>query len=265
MLEYLIERFNILAILNNYQLTMLSSILNKVGTDLLSMWHEIGEVQFKKDNTYLTYQDIYSDRLLKENLPKVANYPVCSEEGNDVKIYDNCWLIDPINGTGAYVSGIPTWAISVALILNRTPEYGMIYFPAFNTKLDLYSENISLVNKLKYTGENFIAVPSNAHSHYEISYNGKTRSLGSCCSAIYYVATGKADFALLGKPKYWDYGSGIPILRKGGGDIYYLSGDSLDYNQLIEDPANIREPLVASHAIHKEQISKLISYCPPKV
>ncbi len=249
--------------LSNGQVQDLLKLIKTLGRELVIMWKQDTKVSFKEDNTYITEPDLYSDKRLKEGLTQIAPYPVCSEENGSNTLEDDCWVIDPIDGTGAYVAGIPTWAISVALIIKGVPEFGLMHFPAFDRTLNSSSDDVSLIKTLHFTGENFITIPSNAHKYYNINYAGKTRSLGSCCAAIYYVAIGKADFGLLSKPKYWDYISGIPILKKGGGGIYYLSGKPLDYRKLLLNPKHLDEPVIAVHDRLRDKVKEIISCCPP--
>lgn len=39
------------------------------------------------------------------------------------------WIIDPIDGTMNFVHGLPHTCISVALLINKTAEIGIIYNP----------------------------------------------------------------------------------------------------------------------------------------
>jgi fructose-1,6-bisphosphatase/inositol monophosphatase family enzyme len=246
--------------LGNKEIDLLGRYLKTIGQELLERWEGTNNVYFKEDSTYLTDSDLIANDRLHKCLPYVADYPVYSEETTFDYIPNDCWLIDPINGTGAYVAGIPTWAISVALLSDGVPVFGMIYFPVFNKFLHSSSKSIMLRNVIDETGENFICVSSDTHSDYIINYRGKTRSLGSCCASLYFVARGKADFALLSKPKYWDYAAGIAILRQGGGDVYYLNGDQLDLQKLLEKPEHLEQPVIAVHEALKNDIKKIISY-----
>ena len=40
-----------------------------------------------------------------------------------------CWIIDPIDGTRSFVSGMPTWGTLVGLLRNGVPSYGMMSQP----------------------------------------------------------------------------------------------------------------------------------------
>lgn len=39
------------------------------------------------------------------------------------------WIIDPIDGTMNFVHGLPHTCISVALLINKTAEIGIVYNP----------------------------------------------------------------------------------------------------------------------------------------
>lgn len=39
------------------------------------------------------------------------------------------WIIDPIDGTMNFVHGLPHTCISVALLINKTTEIGIVYNP----------------------------------------------------------------------------------------------------------------------------------------
>src|SRR5580704_19700822 len=39
------------------------------------------------------------------------------------------WIVDPIDGTRAYIAGLPDWAVSAALVENGRPVAGCLYAP----------------------------------------------------------------------------------------------------------------------------------------
>ncbi len=42
---------------------------------------------------------------------------------------DGLWVADPIDGTACFLAGLPTWCVSLAYIIGRTVEIGLIYVP----------------------------------------------------------------------------------------------------------------------------------------
>ena len=77
----------------------------------------------------------------------------------------------------------------------------------------------------------FLAVPSNAHLLYNISF-GRLRSLGSVAAHLTYVARGAAIGALTRRVKLWDLAGVLPILKHTGIELRYLSGAPFDVRDL---------------------------------
>ena len=40
------------------------------------------------------------------------------------------WVVDPIDGTQPFISGLSGWCVSIAFVLNGTLELGLVYGPA---------------------------------------------------------------------------------------------------------------------------------------
>ncbi len=73
--------------------------------------------------------DIAADNLLRERLtaqnPDIA---WLSEESVDDPARLDArlvWIVDPIDGTRAYIAGLPDWAVSAALVENGRPVAGL--------------------------------------------------------------------------------------------------------------------------------------------
>ncbi len=49
------------------------------------------------------------------------------EDGGSVA--DNLWVVDPIDGTACFVVGIPVWSVSIAYVVGREIEIGVVYDP----------------------------------------------------------------------------------------------------------------------------------------
>jgi len=61
-------------------------------------------------------------RILKVLKSEFPNHNYLSEEtGGEDNGSDYWWVIDPIDGTGPYFSGMPTFGISIGLLRSRIP------------------------------------------------------------------------------------------------------------------------------------------------
>jgi myo-inositol-1(or 4)-monophosphatase len=80
--------------------------------------------------------DIAVDALLRQRLTGGDNaFGWLSEETADDAARLTAryvWVVDPIDGTRAYIAGEPDWAISAALIENGRPIVACLYAPALD-------------------------------------------------------------------------------------------------------------------------------------
>ncbi len=90
-------------------------------------------IENKEDNFFnpVTVADKYAEKKIREMIEKL--YPddaiVGEEYGKKEGSTDFTWIIDPIDGTKAFISGIPTWGILLSRLLHKEPILGIIYQP----------------------------------------------------------------------------------------------------------------------------------------
>ena len=100
----------------------------------LSHFRAGGEHWFKGPGQVVTAADVEIDRLLHERL--IGAFPEdawLSEERADDRARlqrRRVWVVDPIDGTRAFASGLPEFAISVALLVDGVPVLGVVANPA---------------------------------------------------------------------------------------------------------------------------------------
>src|ERR1700691_4629987 len=76
--------------------------------------------------------DIAVDKLLRERLTAAGAFAWLSEESADEPVRLDAryvWIVDPIDGTRAYIAGLPDWAVSAALVENGRPVAACLYAP----------------------------------------------------------------------------------------------------------------------------------------
>ncbi len=95
-------------------------------------------VEIKPDRSPVTVADReVEDRLrtfLLAAFPDVAFRGEESGAGGSASA-ELSWLLDPIDGTRAFIRGLPTWSVLLALIEDGEPQVAIGYFPADD---DLY-------------------------------------------------------------------------------------------------------------------------------
>ena len=76
--------------------------------------------------------DIAVDNLLRERLMSGGGIAWLSEESVDDPVRLNAryvWIVDPIDGTRAYIAGLPDWSVSAALVENGRPVAACLFAP----------------------------------------------------------------------------------------------------------------------------------------
>jgi myo-inositol-1(or 4)-monophosphatase len=92
----------------------------------LRTWH-------KANKSPVSEADIEVDRLLKARLmAETPDYGWLSEESVDDRARTQrrrVWIVDPIDGTRAYLAGSADWVVSAALVEDGRPILGAIFAP----------------------------------------------------------------------------------------------------------------------------------------
>src|SRR5919199_6491650 len=149
-----------------------------------------------------------------------AAYPdhaiIGEEQGGATPGAEYLWAIDPIDGTSAFVQGLPIWGISIGLLRHEQPILGCFYLPLLQEWYEAGLEGpatfngtpIHVAHDNLLDSEAWLSVPSDSHRLYSIDYPGKTRSLGSMAASLCYVARGTAAGALPGRAHILDIAAG---------------------------------------------------------
>lgn len=96
------------------------------------------EIEHKSDESPLTAADLAAHRLISEELPALLPLPIISEEGDlpefaDRHLWDNYWLVDPLDGTKEFIAGNGEFTVNIALIQRNRALLGVVHVPATDT------------------------------------------------------------------------------------------------------------------------------------
>lgn len=174
-----------------------------------------------------SFQDHFPDDqfLSEETDPNAPSIPIESEYA---------WLVDPIDGTNNFARGIPACAISVALLQDGVPVYGIIYDHMSrnlihggrnrdvwvgDTKAKLSSEKPSPQSII---GAQHCETGRGEEDDRALQARFKIRNLGSSAIQLGYVAIGWMDGVLAHRVNSWDIAAGVALLAEAGGRISYF-------------------------------------------
>jgi len=198
------------------------------------------DVQHKPaDHSPVTVADRAIERLLTGYIR--ATYPdhgiVGEEYGSEHLNAEYLWVIDPIDGTQAYVDGLPSWCITLAVLRERVPVFGLVYLPLYNdwTYTDgdaVICNGQDVTHRLRATwaADSYVLWRSDAHRRYTLDFP-RIMTMSSSASHTAYVARGSAVAALTHDSYLWDIAAGLAFMRKQGGEVRFLDGTTLELQQ----------------------------------
>ncbi|MFV9506477.1 MAG: inositol monophosphatase family protein [Oscillochloridaceae bacterium umkhey_bin13] len=209
----------------------------------------------KADRSLVTQADLEIEAMLRTHI--TARHPdhgiIGEEQGGVAGDHEFVWCLDPIDGTGAFLSGLASWCISIGVLRHGEPYLGVILLPILG---DCYwaeqgglafrnGEPISVVQADHVDSNDWLAVSSYAHRQFRIDFPGKTRGLSSVAADCCYVARGSAVGALIGRANLWDLAAGFAILRSAGAQVIGLSGTPVAVPALLETQ-RLPEPIIVA-------------------
>ncbi len=215
------------------------------------------KMHWKPDHTPVTDIEYRMESLIIERLREhFPGHQIISEESGKTEdapsASEAVWALDPIDGTKSYIRGLSTWGISLGLLENGQPNAGFFYQPA-TQEMFWSSPSGAFWNGQRLVPETalafnsplaFLAVPSNTHMLYRISYP-RLQAFGSTALHLACVARGIAVGALTRRVYIWDIAGLLPILRQSGAVYGYLSGAPLELSALFSGQRT-PEPILAA-------------------
>ncbi len=89
-----------------------------------------GSGDAKKLREMVSFVDVESEQMLRESLIRLVPDAGFYGEETAVDRKSTEWIVDPIDGTTNYLSGLAQFSISVALYCEGRPQLGIVYQPA---------------------------------------------------------------------------------------------------------------------------------------
>jgi myo-inositol-1(or 4)-monophosphatase len=215
----------------------LEAIAVEAGRIALGHFRRVA-VERKADRSVVTAADRDVERFLVERLgPLMPDAGIVGEEGASRPGGPERLVLDPIDGTSAFVAGLPTWCICIGVLRQADPVAGVVHLPCSG---ETYSavEGQAWWNGAPLvpgaTGDPFIAVDGKTHVRRRIQYTGKIRSLGSGAYHVVLTARGAAQAAVLGHAHVWDLVAPGAVLHAAGGCYEYVDGSPVDLGALAD-------------------------------
>jgi myo-inositol-1(or 4)-monophosphatase len=173
------------------------------------------------------------------------------------------WTFDPLEGVANFQAGIPIWGLSMALLDNFWPIFGVFYMPATDdlfharAEKDAFwgNEKIRIPASGNINDESLLFTYSRFHKDYRSTFPGKIRSLGCTTAHICYVAMGRADAAIIANESFQGLAAARVIIEAAGGKICKIDGGEFYLNDYL-DGQRIKRHLLISAPENVAQVRK---------
>jgi myo-inositol-1(or 4)-monophosphatase len=180
-------------------------------------------------------------QLIKRHFP---THGIFGEEfGAEREDAEYVWVLDPIDGTRAFISGLPTWGTLIGLNRNGRPAFGMMHQPFTGERYfgDCGSANYrgpggdrklrtrrcaSLAEATLSTTSPKLFAGEDLRAYDRVESIVKLTRYGCDCYAYCMLAAGHIDLVIESGLKPYDIVALIPIIEGAGGIVTSWDGGS---------------------------------------
>ena len=222
-------------------------------------------VETKTDATPVTVADRGAEALMRKLIAKkFPSHGIIGEEmGSDRPDAEFVWVLDPIDGTKSFITGVPLWGTLIALLHRGQPVLGVIHQPVLH-QLMIGDGSTTTLNgravRVRSTAriEDATFLTSDPYSNPAKYQNGAAltalaqraklvRTWGDCYGYL-LVAAGLADVMCDPIMNPWDIAALVPVIKGAGGIITDWKGGS---------PYPAESTVAATPALHAQVIKAL--------
>jgi myo-inositol-1(or 4)-monophosphatase len=225
----------------------LAASVRDAGALALSMFGRPIRNWTKLESSPVSEADIAVNQLLQERLAN-ENSAIAwlSEESiDDPSRLDAryIWIVDPIDGTRAYLAGGPDWSVSVALVEKSRPIAACLYAPVSDLFFLAIAGNGATCNGVPIAATRGASLAGSRItgprkfvdrlSMREPSFSVIPR-VRSLALRLAQVAKGDCDIAIAGPNSHdWDLAAADLLVHEAGGVVAPLGGGSVAYNRPV--------------------------------
>lgn len=222
-------------------------------------------IGFKGPQDFITEVDGEVERLIQSRVTEIfPDDGFIGEEGDGLagKSEAPVWVVDPIDGTSNFARGTPHYCISIACILGRSIEVGIIYDPMLD---ELFCARRGAGAWLNGVAMKTAETTELGKATIEVGWNMRAGSAaflallgrivatgagviraGSGALGLAYVAAGRRDGYVENHIRSWDCLAGNLLVAESGGYVSdFLAGEGLRKgNPLIACATGVKAALI---------------------
>ena len=243
----------------NRELRIVTEAITTAGAEALRLASQGFETHIKPDRSPVTSADLAVNAILHDCL--LGLFPDdgwLSEESPDSPARlekARVWVIDPIDGTKAYISRDPEFCISVALVERGRPVVAAIFNPSTNELFSarrggglLFNDEPTLWQEHRTSRQPVVALSpweQEIGRFTSLEAHAARRPMRSIAWALALAASGRIQaVATFESENEWDVAAGALLIEETGGTMSDGSGQRLEFNR----PNPRYRGIVATHS-----------------
>lgn len=241
---------------------LLLEAVREAGALALRYFKEGTKSWNKSPDNPVSDADLAVDRMLFERLMGARrDFGWLSEEtDDDARRLDksHVWIVDPIDGTRAFLRGEPYFAISAALVVDGAPALGAVFNPAKDELFEAVRGGGARLNGAPIKASS-CAVAEDAkmlaskrtfrnHDWTSVADNAEFHFVNSMAYRMAVVADGRYDATItMTNKSEWDIAAAHVLVEEAGGRVTRVDGGSITYNRKRVHHDNV---LAAGRKLH---------------
>lgn len=234
------------------------------GRRTLAHYNNAVAVELKDDGSPVTVADRDAEQVMRGLIrARFPDHAIVGEEfGADEPAASGVrWILDPIDGTKAFIHGVPFFGTLVAAEVDGEPLVGAMYFPAldelivaakgrgcrWNGRPCRVTEGVPLARGLVATTcVDSLAKRLGPERYAELCARTWLRRTWGDCYAYALLATGRAQVALDAEVSLWDCGPLLTIVEEAGGRFTSWAGErTIGGGDAVASTADLYDPVMA--------------------
>lgn len=202
--------------------------------------------EIKADNTPVTIADREAEEIVRRRIAEsFPDHAIMGEEaGETAGQADYKWIVDPIDGTKAFVAGVPLYSTLIAVEVRGVTSVGVIYLPALGEMVAAASglgctwngrpcrvSNVDRLEDALLTASSLIRCLDYKPSVRTLFDRTRIQRTWGDAFGYALVATGRAEIMLDAGISPWDCAPLLPILTEAGGHFADWQGTPTIYGK----------------------------------
>ena len=226
----------------HHRLKIALNITEQAAKKCLSHFRADLDIHLKSDHSPVTKADTETEteirKCLEQHFPGV---PIFGEEFGSSGNGEEMWIVDPIDGTRSFITGVPLFGMLLGYLTKGVPELGIIRMPALgevfaggvdlsatrNGKSISASNCTELAHARLFINEGDKIATMEPETFNRLVRSGRLRRMGADCYPHALVAAGMVDAVVDFDLQPYDYLPVSAVVAAAGGIMTDWQGENL--------------------------------------